>query len=77
MRRFRPFVVAAGILVLAGCGGGRTPDAGTASATPARAEGASPREVDSLFRLAESRVRRGKWGDAIKHLERVLLVTNR
>jgi len=73
MTRLRPFVVAAGILVLAGCGGGRTPDAGTSSATPAQAEGASPREVDSLFRLAEGRVRRGKWGDAIKHLERVLL----
>ena len=29
--------------------------------------------MDSLFRLAESRVRRGKWGDAIEHLERVLL----
>jgi outer membrane protein assembly factor BamD len=38
-----------------------------------QAEGASAREVDSLFRLGEARVRRGKWADAIKHLERVLL----
>ena len=74
MNRFRPLVLAAGILVLAGCGGGRSPEAGgTSSATPAQAEGASPQEVDSLFRLSESQVRHGKWGDAIKHLERVLL----
>jgi outer membrane protein assembly factor BamD len=74
MNRFRPLVLLAGILVLAGCGGGRTPEAGgPSSATPAQAEGASPQEVDSLFRLAESRVRRGKWDDAIKDLERVLL----
>jgi outer membrane protein assembly factor BamD len=38
-----------------------------------QAEGASAQEVDSLFRLSEARVRRGKWGDAIKHLERLLL----
>jgi outer membrane protein assembly factor BamD len=29
--------------------------------------------VDSLWRLAERRVRRGKWSDAVKQLERVLL----
>jgi len=74
MNRFRPLVLAAGSLVLAGCGGGRSPEAGgTSSATPAQAEGASPQEVDSLFRLSESQVRHGKWGDAIKYLERVLL----
>jgi len=74
MNRFRSLVLAAGALVIVGCGGGRSPEAGgAASAIPPRAEGASAREVDSLFRLAESRVRHGKWGDAIKHLERVLL----
>jgi outer membrane protein assembly factor BamD len=74
MNRFRSLVLTAGTLVIAACGGGRAPEAGGASSaiTP-RAEGASAREVDSLFRLAESRVRHGKWGDAIKQLERVLL----
>jgi outer membrane protein assembly factor BamD len=75
MNRFRLLLLhAAGTLVIVGCGGGRSPEAGgSASAIPAPAEGASAQEVDSLFRLAESRVRRGKWGDAIEHLERVLL----
>ncbi len=73
MNRFRSLVIATGTLVLAGCGGGRSAGDGGAPATPVQAEGASPQEVDSLFRLAEARVRRGKWGDAIKHLERVLL----
>jgi len=73
MNRFRSIALAAGTLVLAACGGGRSPDAGGTSAIPAAAEGASPQEVDSLFRQAEGLVRRGKWGEAIKHLERVLL----
>jgi outer membrane protein assembly factor BamD len=74
MNRFRSLVLAAGTFVIAGCGGGRSPEAGgSASAIPPPAEGASAQELDSLFRLAENRVRHGKWGDAIKHLERVLL----
>jgi outer membrane protein assembly factor BamD len=73
MNRLRSLVLAAGILVLAGCGGGRSPEAGGTSTIPPQAEGASAQEVDSLFRLAESRIRHGKWGDAIKHLERLLL----
>lgn len=73
MNRIRFLVLAAGTLMLAACGGGRSPGAGSSSVTPAEAEGASPQKVDSLFRQAESLVRRGKWGDAIKHLERVLL----
>ena len=74
MNRFRSLVLAAGALVIAGCGGGRSAEAGgSSSAIPAKAEGASAREVDSLFRLAESRIRHGKWGDAIEHLERLLL----
>jgi len=71
MTRLRPLLLAAGIAALAGCGGGRAPE--TASAVPAQAEGASPAEVDSLYRLGEQTIRRGKWGDAIKYLERVLL----
>jgi outer membrane protein assembly factor BamD len=74
MNRFRSLVLAIGTFIAAGCGGGRSPEAGgSASAIPLQAEGATPQEVDSLFRLAENRVRHGKWGDAIKHLERVLL----
>ena len=74
MNRIRPLVLVAGILTLAGCGGGRAPEAGgSSSAIPVQAEGASPREVDSLYRLAEAQIRRGKWGDAVKQLERVLL----
>ena len=36
-------------------------------------EASTPAQVDSLFRLAEFRVRHAKWGDAIKELDRVLL----
>ncbi len=58
---------------LAACGGSRpTPAAGATPATPV-AEGSSAAEVDSIWRLAEAYVRRGKWSDAIKQLERVLL----
>ncbi|MBA3555993.1 MAG: outer membrane protein assembly factor BamD, partial [Gemmatimonadales bacterium] len=74
MTRFHLLLLAVGTLPLAGCGGGRPPEsAETSPAVPAQAEGASPQEVDSLYRLAQSYVRRGKWGDAIEHLERVLL----
>jgi len=75
MNRFRSLLVfAVGSLVSAGCGGGRSAEAGSSSTPiPAQAEGASPEEVDSLFGLAESRIRHGKWGDAIEHLDRVLL----
>jgi outer membrane protein assembly factor BamD len=74
MNRYRSLLLAAATLIITGCGGGRSPEAGGRSpAAPAQAEGASPQEVDSLFRRAEGQVRRGKWGDAIKHLDRVLL----
>jgi len=73
MIHFRSFVLAAGAVVIAGCGGGRAEAGGDSSAIPAQAEGASPQEVDSLFRLAQNHIRHGKWGDAIKHLERTLL----
>jgi outer membrane protein assembly factor BamD len=74
MNGIRPLVFAAGVLALAGCGGGRAAGAnGSAPAIPAQAEGASPAEVDSLFKLGQSEIRHGEWNDAIKHLERVLL----
>ena len=74
MNRLRSLVLAAGTLVLAGCGGGRAAEAGGASgAVPAQGENSSPQQVDSLYRLAESRIRHAKWGDAIEDLERLLL----
>jgi outer membrane protein assembly factor BamD len=70
----RSLLLSAGILIFAGCGGGRAPEAaGSSPAIPAQAEASSPQEVDSLFRLSEYEIRHGKWGDAIKHLERLLL----
>jgi outer membrane protein assembly factor BamD len=74
MNRFRSLVLAAGTLVIAGCGGGRSPEAASSSSPiPVERESASAQEVDSLYRLAESRIRHGKWGDAVEDLERVLL----
>ena len=74
MNRLRSLVLAAAILVLAGCGGGRAAEAGGASAAvPAQAENSTPQQIDSLYRLAESRIRHAKWGDAIEDLERLLL----
>ena len=63
---------ALGLIVLAGCGGGRAPDATVGTATP-QSEGASPQEIDSMYGIATRQVRSGKWNDAIKQLERVLL----
>ena len=73
MTGLRRLAVTAGILVFAGCGGGRKPEVGATPATTPEYEGASPQQIDSMYRLAEGQVRRGKWNDAIKHLERVLL----
>jgi outer membrane protein assembly factor BamD len=74
MNRLRSLVLAAATLVLAGCGGGRAAEGGGASAAvPAQAENSTPQEIDSLYRLAESRIRHAEWGDAIEDLERLLL----
>ncbi len=74
MNRFRSLALAAGTFVVAGCGGGRAPAAEAGSgATPAPLENSTPQQVDSLYRLAESRIRHAKWGDAIEDLERLLL----
>lgn len=63
-------------LVLMGVAGCRasTP-APKAAPTPVSkvAETASAAEIDQLWELAVRDVRRGKWSDAIKHLERALL----
>ena len=58
---------------IAACGGS-TP-APKASPTPVSkvAMSASAAEIDKLWELAVRDVRRGKWSDAVKHLERALL----
>lgn len=62
-------------LLLAACGGGQPAANPSVSPNPAARQGeaASPDLVDSLWRRAEWSVRHGKWGDAEKLLERVLL----
>jgi outer membrane protein assembly factor BamD len=58
------------LLAAAACGGGTRPSTGP---TPQVQETATSGEVDTLWREAQHHVRRGKWADAIKTLERVLL----
>ncbi len=68
--------IGAGVLLatLAACGGASTPPP-RASATPVTrvAETASSGEIDTLWAQAQHAVRHGKWHDAIKHLDRLLL----
>lgn len=61
------------VLGMAACGGAtQTP---RASPTPVTrvAESASAGEIDTLWTRAKAAVRHGKWGDALKHLDRLLL----
>lgn len=61
------------LLGLSACGGaGKAP---VASPTPVSrlSESASAGELDTLWRRAQHAVRHGKWGDAVKHLDRALL----
>jgi outer membrane protein assembly factor BamD len=60
---------------VAACGGGRRVADPTAApaATTAQLESATPQMIDSLWTRAEWSVRHGKWGDAEKLLQRVLL----
>ncbi|HEX6104999.1 MAG TPA: outer membrane protein assembly factor BamD [Gemmatimonadales bacterium] len=57
---------------LAACGGPPEPAPPT-PVSEVQATGASAQEVDSLWRQALGRVRRGKWADAQKLLDRILL----
>lgn len=62
-----------GVLTVAcGGGGGGTPRMAPAPVSQASLS-ASPAEVNSLWQRAEAAVRNGKWSDANKLLERVLL----
>lgn len=69
--RVLPFALAA---LLVACGGGRGKDPAAAPAPVSQvSQTASAAEVNSLWQQAERAVRHGKWGDAVKLLERVLL----
>ena len=63
------------LLLAAACGGRRSAADPTDSPVPAasQVETASPEVVNSLWQRAEWAVRHGKWGDAEKLLERLLL----
>ena len=73
MTGLRRIVVALTLAALAGCGGGRSPETTAAPADGADFEGASPQQIDSLYKLSERDVRQGHWDDAVKQLERLLL----
>ncbi len=62
------------VALAAACGGGRAaanPTISPSSAAPS--ESALPATIDSLWSRAEAAARQGKWGDAEKLIERVLL----
>jgi outer membrane protein assembly factor BamD len=63
------------ILLLAAlaCGGGPSPENGSAAPAPVAGTGVSAATVDSIWAQAEQAVRRGKWSDAEKLLDRALL----
>jgi outer membrane protein assembly factor BamD len=62
--------VVLGLVVLSACGGGRPEKGPALSAAPVSASSAT---IDSLWRQTESAVRHGKWSDASKLLDRVML----
>jgi outer membrane protein assembly factor BamD len=71
MSRQSLWVAALGLLVA--CGGGRGNENRTVAPAPVSAGGASPAMLDSMWRQAEQAVRRGKWSDAEKLLNRLIL----
>jgi outer membrane protein assembly factor BamD len=61
------------LLGLAGCGGSRVAPRATPTPVSHVQETASSADIDTLWARAQHAVRHGKWGDAVKQLERVLL----
>lgn len=62
------------VALAAACGGGRAAANPTISPSSSpSSQGASPATIDSLWSRAEAAARHGKWGDAEKLIERVLL----
>src|SRR5829696_314031 len=58
---------------LAACGGSKPGPGVTPTPVTGIAETASAGEIDTVWAQALEAVRRGKWGDALKRLDRVLL----
>jgi outer membrane assembly lipoprotein YfiO len=63
----------AGLGLLVACGGGARNENRTVAPAPVSAGGASAAMLDSMWRQAEQAVRHGKWGDAEKLLNRLIL----
>jgi outer membrane protein assembly factor BamD len=61
------------VALIAACGGGGGGTTRPGAPAPLPEAAASAATVDSLWREAQQAVRRGKWGDAAKLLDRVLL----
>lgn len=61
------------LLGAAACGGSTPPPSATPTPVSAVSESATSGEIDTLWATAQHAVRRGKWGDALKLLDRVLL----
>lgn len=68
----RRLLACCGLVLLIACGGHRAPNRGAAPA-PVSDAGASAATIDSLWAQAERAVHHGKWGDAEKLLNRVIL----
>ena len=71
--RWRRFLLTGLVAGLPGCGAS-TP-APKAAPTPVSdvAESATPKEIDQRWLKAQTAVRRGKWGEVVKDLDRLLL----
>jgi outer membrane protein assembly factor BamD len=61
------------LLGLNACGGGPGPRAANPTPVTRVAESATSGELDTLWTRAQHAVRRGKWSDALKQLDRLLL----
>jgi outer membrane protein assembly factor BamD len=61
------------LLGLAACGGSRPAPRATPTPVTRVAETATTAEIDTLWAKSQRAVRHGKWGDAVKYLERALL----
>lgn len=60
-------------VLVAACGGGSRANPSVAAAPAPASQSASVAEINSLWQKAEWSVRHGKWNDATKLLERILL----
>src|SRR5215208_6676072 len=70
IRRIRAGVL---LVVVAACGGSTPPPRATPTPVTRVAESASSAEIDSLWARAQHAIRHGKWHDAVKILDRLLL----